>query len=199
MLTTNERLQEQLDFLAEIDKLKNVFRQTWLLDTDRKENDAEHSWHLGVYAMLLLEHAADDHLDLLRVIKMVLIHDLVEIDAGDTYAYDEAGIATQTKRELEAAERVFGMLPPDQAAELRALWDEFELRRSPEARYAAALDRVQPFLHNYLTKGKAWREHGVTSDQVLARCRPIGDGVPALWRLVQDLVQDAVARGWLGE
>ncbi len=196
-MTQKDRLSRQVEFLLEIDKLKGVFRRTWLIDKSRLENDAEHSWHLAVLAVLLGEYAAQKDLDLLRAVKMVLIHDLVEIDAGDTYAYDRTAAATQADRERKAADRIFKILPPDQAADFRALWDEFEARQTPEARYAAALDRLQPFLHNYYTRGKAWQEHGITSDQVVARTRPIAAGAPELWDLVQDLIRDAVEKGYL--
>ena len=162
------RPQQQIDFLVEIDKLKKVLRQTWLLDQSRYENDAEHSWHIAMAAMLFLEYADDPQVDLLRVIKMLLVHDLVEIDAGDTYAYDEKACLDQPEREQKAAERIFGLLPPDQSAEFRGLWEEFEARQTPEARYAAALDRFQPLLHNYRTGGRAWLDHAVTSDRVRA-------------------------------
>lgn len=193
------RLARQIGFLVEIDKLKGVFRQTWLMDESRRENDAEHSWHLGLFAMLLGEHAREPDLDLLRILKMVLVHDLVEIDAGDTFAYDEVGALDKVERETKAAERLFAMLPPDQEGEFRELWDEFESRRSPEARYAAALDRIQPLLHNYHTQGKAWREHGVTADRVLARNAQIAEGAPALWEYIQEIVRDAVKKGYLAE
>ena len=198
-MTEKNRLSRQVEFLLEIDKLKGVFRRTWLIDESRLENDAEHSWHLAVLAVLLSEYAPRGNLDLLRAVKMVLAHDLVEIDAGDTYAYDRTAAATQADRERKAADRIFNILPPDQASEFRALWDEFEARQTPEARYAAALDRLQPFLHNYYTRGKAWLEHGITSDQVVARTQPIADGAPELWNLVQDLIHDAVEKGYLGK
>jgi len=198
-MAEQDRLLRQVEFLVEIDKLKGIFRRTWLIDQSRLENDAEHSWHVALLAVLLLEHAAGGDLDVLRVVKMLLIHDLVEIDAGDTYVYDEVGRLDQPQREREAADRIFNMLPGDQAVEFRGLWDEFEARATPEARYAAALDRLQPFLHNYFTQGKAWQEHGVTSDRVLLRTRPIADGAPALWPYVEDLVRDAVEKGYLAK
>ena len=191
------RLQQQLRFILEIDRLKQVFRQTYLLDGSRKENDAEHSWHLAVMAMLLAEHAAGDGIDVPRVMKMVLVHDLVEIDAGDTFCYDEAGNATKAAREQAAADRLFALLPADQGAEIRSLWEEFEARATPEARFAAALDRLQPLLHNLHTEGRAWREHGVTAEMVIARNRHIADGAPALWALVERLIRAAVAKGHL--
>ncbi|MDZ7616254.1 MAG: HD domain-containing protein [Patescibacteria group bacterium] len=192
-----DRLQRQLAFVREVDKLKHVFRRTWLLDGSRLENDAEHSWHLALMTFLLPEYAADERLDVMRVLKMVVVHDLVEIDAGDTYAYDSEGRKTQADRELRAADRIFALLPADQAPEFRALWEEFEARETPEARYAGALDRLQPLMHNYFTEGRAWREHGVTADQVITRCQPIEDGSPQLWRYAERLITDAVARGYL--
>ena len=199
MHTDNSRLAQQVEFIVEIDKLKQVYRRTWLTDKSRQENDAEHSWHLGMMAILLLEHAQQPQLDLLRVLKMVLIHDLVEIDAGDTFVYDDAGAMDKAERENAAADRVFGLLPADQAAELRTIWEEFEARQTPEAKYAAALDRFQPMLHNYRTQGKAWQEHGITADQVIARNQHIAEGSPALWDYAQEFVADAVAKGYLRE
>lgn len=198
-MTDQDRLTRQLRFFTEIDKLKSVFRQTWLLDKSRRENDAEHSWHLGLIAMLFFEYAKQDDVDLLRVLKMVLVHDLVEIDAGDTFAYDEVGVQDQAERERAAADRVFGLLPDDQAVEFRQLWEEFDGRNTPEARYAAALDRFQPLMHNYLTEGKAWRQHGVTVDQVLARNAPMAEGAPALWAHAEAIIRDAVAKGYLAD
>lgn len=191
------RLQQQIDFLVEIDRLKHVFRRTWLMDQSRYENDAEHSWHIAVAAMLFQEYADDPNVNLPRVIKMLLVHDLVEIDAGDTYAYDEQACLDQAAREQRAADRIFGMLPPDQAREFRSLWEEFEARQTAEARYAAAMDRFQPLLHNYLTSGRAWRDHGVTSDRVQVRNRPVSDGCSTLWQYAEDLIRDAVAKGFL--
>jgi putative hydrolase of HD superfamily len=195
----NDRLARQIDFVLEIDKLKRVVRQTWHLDHSRKENDAEHSWHLAVMAVLLAEYAAEPGLDLARVVGMVLVHDLVEIDAGDTFVYDEAATRDKPEREQRAAERIFSMLPEDQAAEVRGLWEEFEARRTPEARYAAGLDRLQPLLHNYHTEGRTWREHGVTSADVLARNRHMAEGAPRLWQFAEGLIRDAVRRGYLAE
>jgi putative hydrolase of HD superfamily len=183
----------------EIEKLKRVLRQTWHLDGSHRENDAEHSWHLAVMAVLLAEYAAEPDLDLARVVKMVLVHDLVEIDAGDTFVYDEAGAADKDEREQAAADRIFAMLPDDQAGEIRDLWEEFEARRTAEARYAAALDRFQPLLHNVHTEGRTWREHGVTSNRVLARNRHMADGAPRLWQFAERLIHEAVRKGYLPE
>ncbi len=198
-MTENDRLPRQIEFLVEIDKLKQVYRQTWLMDQSRLENDAEHSWHLAVLAVVLAEYAAGPDLDLVKVLKMVLIHDLVEIDAGDTYAYDTDSQRDQAQRERKAADRLFHILPPDQAAEFRAYWDEFDARETPEACYAAALDRLQPLLHNYHTQGKAWREHGITSDRVFERNSPAADGAPVLWQYAEGLIRDAVEKGYLAK
>ena len=162
-----ERLKKQIDFIVEIDKLKHILRRTVLIDKSRRENDAEHSWHLAVMAILLKEYAAED-VDLEKVMKMVLVHDLVEIDAGDTFCYDAKANLDKRDRELCAADRLFAILPEDQAKELRRLWEEFEECTTPEARFAASLDRLQPFIHNVHTDGHTWK-NGVTSDQVHAR------------------------------
>ena len=191
---TLERLEAQIRFILEIDKLKTVLRRTWILDRSRRENSAEHSWHLAVMAVLLAEYGPAG-LDLQRVLKMVLIHDLVEIDAGDTFCYDPTALLDQADRERRAADRLFALLPADLAAELRGLWDEFDLRASREARFAAALDRLQPVLHNYTTEGGTWREHRVTRDQVVARNQPMSEGAPELWDYAKSLIDDAVARG----
>jgi putative hydrolase of HD superfamily len=189
------RLEEQLGFILEVDKLKEIFRQTHCTQSRRPENDAEHSWHLCLAAIVLAEHANEPRLDVLRVLKMLILHDLVEIDAGDTFAYDTARMAGQHEREARAADRIFGMLPGDQAAEFRALWDEFEERRTPESRFAAAIDRYQPCLLNCNTGGAAWKRHGVTVDRVLARNSPIAEGSAALWEETSRMIRKAVETG----
>lgn len=195
-MTNRDRLDRQLGFLLEVDRLKQVFRRTWLLDLSRYENDAEHSWHLALAAALLAEYATAE-IDLGKVLEMALVHDLVEIDAGDTYAYDEVARRDQAERERRAAERIFALLPADQGANAQRLWEEFEARRTPEARYAVALDRLLPFLHNYHTRGKEWRAHGVTSSQVRKRMRPVTEGAPALWPVVEQLLAEAIEKGYL--
>jgi len=197
MIEAGGRLGEQLRFITEIDKVKQVLRQTVVLDATRRENDAEHSWHLAVMALTIQEHAAEP-VDLLKVIKMVLIHDLVEIDAGDTFAYDEVGALDKEERERKAADRIFYLLPEDQAAEIDDLWTEFELRESAESRFAAALDRFQPLLHNYLTEGVAWKKHGIQKSQVIERNKHIAEGSPALWDYAQVIIDDSVVKGYLG-
>ena len=191
-----ERLKKQLEFCREIDELKYILRQSYLLRGDRRENDAEHSWHFATMAILMEEYAKVP-VDILKVIKMILIHDLVEIDAGDTYCYDEDGNADKLVREMKAADRIFNILPEDQAAELRSLWDEFEAQETAEAAYAAALDRLQPLMHNYFTEGKSWRENKITRSQVMERNKHIEDGAPALWDYAQWMINDATEKGWL--
>ena len=194
-----QRLEQQVAFILEIDRLKTVYRRTYLTDTSRFENSAEHSWHISVMAMLLAEHARTPEVDQLRVIKMLLIHDLVEIDAGDTFAYDRAAHADKEAREKAAADRLFGLLPADQAAEFRGLWDEFESRQTPEAKFAAALDRLQPLLHNLYTHGRSWREHGVRKSQVVALNRRMAEGASELWAYAEKWLEKAVAEGDLAE
>jgi putative hydrolases of HD superfamily len=192
----DERLDAQLGFILEIDKLKRILRQTVHLDCARRENDAEHSWHLAVMAMLLAEYA-NEAVDVKRVMQMVLIHDIVEIDAGDTFCYDEEGRKTQAAREQKAADRLFGLLPADQSSEFRAAWDEFESAATPEARYARAIDRMQPLLHNLETDGFAWKQHRVSREDVLSRNAPIGDAAPRLWEYLVARINEAQEKGWL--
>jgi putative hydrolase of HD superfamily len=192
-----ERFKRQIEFILEADKLKKVERRTTLLDVSRQENSAEHSWHIALLVLILAEYAKNLDLDFLQVIKLLLIHDLVEIDAGDTYCYDEVGGQDQRKREIKAAERIFNILPADQAATFRALWDEYEARATPESKFANALDRVQPFLHNYFTRGYTWQKHGIHQSQVIRRMQPVNDGSPVLWEYVAGLIDDAVKQGFL--
>lgn len=195
----SERFKRQIEFILEADKLKKVARRTTLLDVSRQENSAEHSWHIALLVLILAEYAEDGNLDLLHVIKLLLIHDLVEIDAGDTYCYDDVGGRDKQKREIKAAERIFNILPHDQANALRALWNEYEAKDTPESKFANALDRVQPFLHNYFTRGHTWQKHGIKKKQVMARMQPVGDGSHLLWEYVSSLIDDAVQKGFLAE
>lgn len=190
------RIQQQYAFLAECLKLSEIFRQALLPVSRRRENDAEHSWHLCLMAITLAEHS-NQPVDLARVLKMLVIHDLVEIDAGDTYAYDTARLAGQHEREAVAADRIFGLLPAEQGAEIRACWEEFEARITPEAKFAAAVDRLQPILLNILSGGEKWREHGVTRAMVIARNQHANDGTCAVWAHALTLLNDAVERGLL--
>jgi putative hydrolase of HD superfamily len=193
----SERFKRQIEFILEIDKLKTILRRTTLLDRSRQENSAEHSWHIALILLVLSEYADEDNLDLLRVMKLLLAHDLVEIDADDTYCYDEIGRQDQKAREMKAADRIFSILPSDQAASFRSLWDEYEARNTPESRFANALDRLQPFLHNYFTRGHSWQKHGIKKNQVLARMEPVDDGSHHLWEYVRALIDDAVEQGFL--
>jgi putative hydrolase of HD superfamily len=192
----SNRLKKQMDFIIEIDKLKSVFRQSILVDASRNENDTEHSWHIAMMAFILAEYA-NEEINILRVIKMLLIHDVVEIDAGDTYAYDEEGYKDKEDRELKAADRLFGMLPEDQRDELRALWDEFEVCKTKEAKFANALDRVQPILLNYLSGGTAWMKHGIHKSQVMARNEFSKDGSEVIWQYILDIINDSVDKGYI--
>jgi len=190
---TSTRLLHQIRFIAEVDRLKAVLRQSPLIDGSRRENSAEHSWHLGLMAMLLHEFA-DEGTDIRRVIEMVLVHDIVEIDAGDTFAYDIEGNADRAGREAAAADRLFALLPDDQAVHVRNLWDEFELGESPEARYALALDRLQPLIQNVRAGGGSWLTRRVTREQVLNRMHPIRNLSAPLWDWVVAAIDETWAR-----
>jgi len=194
-----DRFKRQIEFILEVDKLKHVRRQTILMDKSRRENSAEHSWHIALTVMVLSEYARDADIDFFRVMKILLVHDLIEIDAGDTYCYDDQGRQDQAAREKLAADRIFNILPPDQAGTFRDLWDEFEERKTPESRFANALDRVQPLLHNYFTRGQTWQENNIKIDQVKSRMQPVDDGAPVLWNYVSSLIDDAVKKGFLSE
>ena len=175
-----ERIDRQFDFIREIDKEKFIGRQTYLTGAERKENDAEHAWHMAIMTVLLSEYA-NEKIDVLKTVTMLLIHDIVEIDAGDTYAYDDEAKKTQREREEKAAERIFGMLPGDQGEKFRALWEEFEARQTPEAKFARAMDNIQPMMLNAATDGKAWEEHGVHLEQILKRNARTEEGSKDLW------------------
>lgn len=189
-----ERLEKQIQFIVEADKVKNIFRQTYLADGRRKENDAEHSWHLALMAVLLKEHMNEDA-DVARVMIMVLIHDLVEIDAGDTYAYDEKGAQTKREREVKAAERIFGILPEDQGRYFRELWEEFEAYETPEAKFAHLLDNFQPILLNDASGGKSWVEHGVHKSQPMKRNERIPGTSDIIWEKMQEIFEKHVENG----
>ena len=194
-----DRFKQQIEFILEVDKLKQVLRQTILMDKSRRENSAEHSWHIALTVMVLSEYARETDIDLFQVMKILLVHDLIEIDAGDTYCYDEQGRKDQGQREKLAADRIFSILPPDQAKTFRELWDEFEDRKTPESRFANALDRVQPLLHNYFTDGQTWQENDIKSGQVRARMQPVDEGAPVLLNYVSSLIDDAVKKRFLSE
>lgn len=191
-----DRLAAQVAFVLEVDRLKSVLRRGYTADGSRRENTAEHSWTLALMALVLAEHAAEP-VDVARVVKMVVIHDIVEVDAGDTYVYDEVGRADKVAREERAADRLFGLLPPDQCAEVRALWDEFEAGASADARFARSLDRFAGFLLNHASGGRSWRENDVTADMVVGVNQAIEAGSPVLWGEVRARLADAQARGWI--
>ncbi len=190
----HERLKKQLDFILEIDKAKNILRQTHLSGHGRRENDAEHSWHMAIMAVLLKEYA-NEEVDVLKVITMLLIHDLVEIDAGDTYAYDEKGNESRPERERRAADRIYGMLPEDQGWKLRELWEEFEAYESPEAKYAHMLDNFQPLILNDSNDGGDWRSHGVKKSQIYKRNAKTAQGSETVWSYMQELIQNNIDKG----
>lgn len=194
-----ERLKGQINFIIEADKLKQIYRQNILLDKSRHETDAEHSWHLALMAMLLCEHVSHKDIDILRVIKMVIIHDIVEIDAGDTYCFDAKACLDQNSREQRAAERLFGMLPSEQAKEFKDLWEEFEEKVTPEANFAGALDRLQPLLLHCHTEGESWKNHGITSEKVIERNKRTKEISENLGILVDELINDAITKGYLAK
>ena len=194
----DERLKRQLDFALEIDQEKNVFRQTHLSGHGRNENDAEHAWHMAVMAYVLREYA-NEEVDIAKVMLMCLIHDIVEIDAGDTYAYDEEGLRTQKAREDAAKERIFSILPEDQKSELMAVFDEFEEYRTAEARFAHAMDNLQPLLLNNSNDGGDWREHGVTAGTVYGRQSKTRLGSEKLYEVTDRIIQENVRKGNLPE
>ncbi|MEF1250392.1 HD domain-containing protein [Vibrio owensii] len=192
-----ERLEKQLALLIELDQLKRVLRRTRVKSADRRlENSGEHSWHVALMAVLMQEHA-NTPIDIARVMKMLLIHDVVEIDAGDTFVYDVAASKEQEEKELKAAERLFGMLPSDQGDELFSLWKEFEAAQSDDAKYAKALDRLIPMLLNYHNDGQSWKEHGVTREQALTINKRIEFGSVTLWDKAKELIEEATEKGWL--
>ena len=191
-----KRLRQQMEFILEIDRLKGVMRRSMLVSGDRYENSAEHSWHVALMALLLAEHS-NQPVDVLHMVKMLLVHDIVEIDAGDTYAYDERGKQSQAEREQAAAERLFGLLPPDQALDLKAAFDEFDALQTAEAKMANAVDRLMPLLHNYYSQGKEWRKHGITREQVIQRIGPVVDGSEALWAFAEEIIDKSVEKGYL--
>ncbi len=180
-----ERLKQQFAFIQEIDKEKTIFRQTYLSDASRKENDAEHSWHMAVMAILLSEYS-NEKIDLLKTVSMILVHDLVEIYAGDTYAYDTTGNSDKAEREMKAADKLFALLPEDQRDKFRALWDEFELGDTPEAKFAMTMDRIQPLMLNNASGGRSWKEHDVKASQVYGRNMSTAQGAELLWQYADE-------------
>lgn len=193
----DERLRKQIDFLIEIDKVKSVFRQTRIFHNKREENDAEHGWHMSLMALILSEYS-NEKIDILKVVKMALIHDLVEIDAGDTYLYKE-NQEDKREKETKCAERIFGLLPDDQRDEYLELWKEFEDKKSAEAKFAGSMDRIGPLMQNALDNGHAWKKHNVTSDKVLKVNKQIENGSEKIWEFARSLIEGAVKKGDLKE
>ena len=192
----NERLDMQLKFTAEIDKMTSVYRRTLLVDGSRRENDAEHSWHIAVMALLFKEYCIEEP-NVEHAIRMLVIHDLVEIYAGDTFAYDDKGNASKEERENAAADKLFSQIPPEQGAEIRSLWEEFDAMESTDAKYAACLDRLQPFLHNTLTEGHTWREGKTHRSQVEKRMNIIKEFMPDVYEWVDKNIERGIEKGWL--
>ena len=194
----DERLNKDIQFILELDKMKSILRQTTLMDGSRRENDAEHSWHISVMAMVLSEYA-NEKIDLCKVIKMLLIHDLVEIYAGDTFCYDMEGNKSKKERELEAADKIFGMLDEDKGRELRSLWDEFEEMKTNEAVFAAAMDRMEPLFSNYYSDGGTWKKFNISKEQVYKRIEPIKYASDELWQFVVNMIEYAIKKGYIAE
>lgn len=191
-----ERLKKQIEFIVEADKIKNIVRMNYNAGGARRENDAEHSWHLALIALTLHEYA-NSKIDPMKVVKMVLIHDIVEIDAGDAYVYDEEARAAQREKELKAAERIFNILPSDQAVEFRKLWDEFEEKSSPEARFANAIDRMHPMLMNYSSDGRSWKENNISGEMVEKKNRHMAEGSKDLWDYcMENILKPAKEKGF---
>ncbi len=192
----NEKIQNQIKFAITIDEMKNIFRRNLLADGSRRENDAEHSWHLAMLAMILEEYSAEK-VDIERVLKIALIHDLIEVYAGDTFAYDAKGNEDKHEREIQAAEKLFGMLDPVQGREIREFWDEFEAMETAESKYANAIDRIQPLILNYLTDGHTWKMGDVTSDKIYKRMDIIRTATPELWHIVEGIINTSIKAGIL--
>ncbi len=190
------RFEQQMQFILEIDKMTRIERRTLLVDGSRRENDAEHSWHIAVMAMLLREYAAPD-VDVARAVQMCLVHDLIEIYAGDTFAYDPAANLDKAERERVAADKLYALLPAGQGAEIRALWEEFDAEQTPDAQFAAAMDHLQPFMHNCVTGGHTWKMGEVSEQQVYARMDAVRRATPALWPFVEQKIAEGVAAGWI--
>lgn len=194
----NQRLDQQLKFSAEIDKMTGIYRRTMLLSEERHENDAEHSWHIAVMGLLFKEYCVEEP-DVERAIKMMVVHDLIEIYAGDTFAYDVEGNASKAEREAKAADKLYSQLPAEQGAELRSLWEEFDAMETADAKYAACLDRLQPLLHNTLTEGHTWQNGKTVRAQVEERAKVIKEFMPEVYEWIRKNLDNSVEKGWLKE
>lgn len=190
----NERLRKDIEFIVELDKMKSIFRRTSIIGQDRNEDDAQHSWHIAIMAMVLSEYS-NEKIDVCKVIKMLLTHDLIEIYAGDTFCYDKEGNNDKKERELAAADIIYGMLDEDKGKELRALWDEFEEMETPEALFAASMDRLQPMLNNYHNNGGTWQKYNVPKSDIYKRIEPVKKTSDELWNFVQHMIEDAYEKG----
>ena len=190
------RILKDMEFIVELDRMKTILRQTSLINEDRREDDAQHSWHIAIMSMVLSEYA-NEEIDESKVIKMLLVHDLVELYAGDTFCYDKEGNQDKRERELEAADRIFGMLDSKKGAEFRQLWDEFEEMETPEALFAASMDRLQPMLNNYYNGGGTWKKFGIAQSDVYKRISPVKDSSDKLWEFVEHMIEDAFDRGMI--
>ena len=193
---TSERLLKDIEFIVELDKMKTILRQTTLVDKSKRENDAEHSWHISVMAMILSEYA-NEEVDVCKVIKMLLVHDLVEIYAGDTFCYDVEGNKDKNERETKAADKIFGMLDEDKGRELKKLWEEFEEMKTKEALFAASMDRLQPFLNNYFSDGGTWKKFNVSKKDIYKRIAPLKESSDILWNFTKNMIEDAYDRGYI--
>jgi putative hydrolase of HD superfamily len=194
-----DRFQKQLDFIVEIDRLKTVLRQSAIIDQSKRENSAEHSWHIAIMGTILYEYCDTNKVDLARAVKMALIHDIVEVYAGDTFAFDIEGYKDKQKREKEAADKIFGMLPENQGTELRELWEEFEAMETYDAKFAATMDRLQPFILNYYTEGHTWKLGNVNSAMVYKRIGVLREACPDLWNNIDEMIKDSIEKGYLKE
>ncbi len=192
----SDRLLKDIEFIAELDKMKSILRQTTLIDKSKRENDAEHSWHISVMAMILSEYA-NEEVDVCKVIKMLLVHDLVEIYAGDTFCYDVEGNKDKNERETKAADKIFGMLDEDKGRELKKLWEEFEEMKTKEALFAASMDRLQPFLNNYFSDGGTWKKFNVSKKDIYKRIAPLKESSDILWNFTKNMIEDAYDRGYI--
>lgn len=194
----NDRIKKDIEFIVELDRMKSILRQTSLIGEDKREDDAQHSWHIAVMTMVLSDYS-NKEFDVNRAIKMLLIHDLVELYAGDTFCYDAKGNEDKSERELAAADRVFGMLDKSKGSFLRELWDEFEEMETPEAKFAASMDRLQPMLNNYYNGGGTWRKFGVAQQDILKRIGPLKETSDQLWQFVENMIEDAYQKGLISK
>ncbi len=194
----DKRLKSQIDFIIEVDKLKHIMRRTLLINESRRENDAEHSWHLALAAIVLQEYAVTS-VNMERVLKMVIVHDLIEIYAGDTFAFDIEANKDKEKKEKDAADKLFSQLPTEQGNEIRYLWEEFDCMNTDDSRFAASLDRIQPFIHNTKTGGHTWIKGSASKKQVLERMNPVRSALPAIWPWVLEQIENGITQGWITE